>query len=418
MLTRRRLLLNGAAGALVLAARPAFGAAPPGAPAKLISLGGPTLLTPGSVHDFRFWGNDTDVLATGTTWVKLWVAWSDLQGPYPRPATMAESWDQLNAGVPGATGHGLPVLDEQVRAANDLGVRVLICLQHDAPVWASSLPGEPAPEPPPRHDATQRLPRETGPGSPFGWFVAHMCARYRGGALPSLWGPRFPGSAGNPSGAFADALEVGNEPNLIAWPQEEAPRVAADMMRTADEWSSRMGGPLILGPATADTNGRPAGRTDYLDFTRAVLRELRGWAPRGRVAWSHHNYSDMARGTTQRLEQVRLALEQAGWHDRSIWLTEGGYDTTPHGRPQAVVTDAERRKQARVIGGGYAQAAAFSAAAERDGRIGLLPTFAQHAIHDQDRPSNTFKSGLRDDFHFDPPTPGRRRPAWFTWRDL
>jgi hypothetical protein len=83
-----------------------------------------------------------------------------------------------------------------------------------------------------------------------------------------------------------------------------------------------------------------------------------------------------------------------------------------------VVTDAQRRKQARVIAEGYRLAAAFSAAAERERRFGVLPTFAQHVIHDQGTPTNTFKSGLRDDFRFNPPTPGARRPAWFAWRDL
>ena len=429
MLTRRRFLLNGAAATVALAARPAFAAPGPAGPAKLISLGGPTLISPGSVHDYRFWGNDADVLATGTTWVKLWVAWSQLQGPYARPLTMSQSWDQLNAGVPGTPGYGLRVLDEQVRAANDNGVKVVLCLQHDAPGWASVLAGDPQLEPPPRHNVTQRLPRETGPDSPFGWFVAHMCARYRSGAVVNMSGPRVPSEgelelpgldpgAGNPSGGVADAIEVGNEPNLMTWPQEEAPRVAAEMLRTADEWSARLRGPMILGPATSDTNGRPGVRTNYLDFTRAVLRELAGWSPRGQVAWSHHNYGDMDDGTTERLGRVRDALEEAGWHDDGIWLTEGGYDTTPHGRPQTVVTDRERRRQARVIEVGYRQAAAFSAAAAREGRIGVIPTFAQHAIHDQDSPTNTFKSGLRDDFRFDPPTPGAQRPAWFTWRDL
>jgi hypothetical protein len=427
--TRRAFLRNAAIAAAALHARPSLAAAPAGGPEKLISLGGPTALSPGSVHDYRYWGNGADVLATGTRWVKLWVAWSQLQGSYVRPSTMAESWGQLNAGVPGTEGHGLRVLDEQVAAANADGVKVLLCLQHDAPEWANRLPGDPQLLPPPRHNVTQRLPRETGPDSPFGWFVAHMCARYRRPAPANLSGPRVPGPGelvlpgidagwGNPSGAFADAIEIGNEPNLMGWPLDEAPRIAAEMLMTADEWSARLRGPAILGPATSDTDGRPGLRINYLDFTRAVLRELTGWRPRGQVAWSHHNYGDMADGNTERLGQVRSALEAAGWHDRAIWLTEGGYDTTPHGKPQTVVTDPERAKQARVIRDGYRQAAAFSAAAAREGRVGVLPTFAQHVIHDQDAPTNTFKSGLRDDFRFDPPAPGARRPAWFAWRSL
>lgn len=427
--TRRAFLRNAAIAAAALHARPSLAATPAAGPEKLISLGGPTALSPGSVHDYRYWGNGADVLATGTRWIKLWVAWSQLQGLYARPRTMAESWGQLTAGVPGTPGYGLRVLDEQVAAANHDGVKVLLCLQHDAPEWAGRLSGDPQLSPPRRHNVTQRLPRDTGSESPFGWFVAHVCARYRRGAPANMSGPRVPGpgeldlpgldpGSGNPSGAFVDAIEIGNEPNLMSWPLEEAPRRAAEMLVTADEWSARLEGPAILGPATSDTDGRAGLRINYLDFTRAVLRELAGWRPRGRVAWSHHNYGDMADGVAERLGLVRDALEAAGWHDNAIWLTEGGYDTTPHGRAQTVVTDRERRKQARVIAEGYREAVAFSAAAEREGRIGVLPTFAQHVIHDQGTPTQTFKSGLRDDFRFEPPTPGARRPAWFTWRDL
>jgi len=126
----------------------------------------------------------------------------------------------------------------------------------------------------------------------------------------------------------------------------------------------------------------------------------------------------MAQGTTRRLASVRGALEAAGWPGREIWLTEGGYDATPRRTPQTVVAEAARRRQAQVIADGYRAAAAFSAAAAAEGRTGVLPVFAQHCVHDQGTPTNTFKSGLRDDFSFDVPGPGARRPAWYAWRDL
>src|SRR4051794_20887082 len=154
MFTRRRFLLNAAGLAAALAARPAFAAIPPGRPAKLVSLGGPTLLSPGSVHDYRFWGNAADMRATGTGWGKLWVAWAQLQGEYDRPPIMAQSWDQLNAGVLDTPTLGLRVLDEQVAAANADGVKVVLCLQHDAPIWAGRLASDPDPVPPPRHNVT------------------------------------------------------------------------------------------------------------------------------------------------------------------------------------------------------------------------------------------------------------------------
>src|SRR4051794_31331887 len=114
-LTRRALLRSAAVAAASLYARPAL-ALSPARPEKLISLGGPTALSPGSVHDCRFWCNGGGGRATGTRWIKLWLAWSQLQGPYPRPLTMAQSWDQLNAGVLGTPGYGLRVTDEQVAA--------------------------------------------------------------------------------------------------------------------------------------------------------------------------------------------------------------------------------------------------------------------------------------------------------------
>jgi hypothetical protein len=42
--------------------------------------------------------------------------------------------------------------------------------------------------------------------------------------------------------------------------------------------------------------------------------------------------------------------------------------------------------------------------------------WTQHGLNDV--PTVRFKSGLRDDFEFSRPGPGRARPAWHTWRDL
>ena len=386
---------------------------------KLISLGGSTALIPGGVHDYRRCRED--VLATGTTWVKIWVSWQDVQEPFGRPESLAESWNQLNGGLAGGE-LGLKVIDEQVRAANEDGVAVVLCIQTSYPSWSQIPPGRDRPSPPPPYTASEQLPYDAGPESPYGWFVAHLCARYRRGVGANPFGPR-PSSdvapaaswrCGNPQGAHVRAIEVCNEPNLQPWPQHEAPARAAQMMRTGAHWSAELGGPPIFGPATSDTEGGFRG-THYLDFTNAVLAELRGWRPRAHVAWSLHNVKDTEEGTVARLAAVRGALERAGWAGRTLWLTEGGYDTTPRGTDQLAPSEAAQVRQAELITDAWAKAQEFSASAEREGRMGRLHTFGQHVVHDQDHPTNVYKSGLRDDFTTEP---GRRRPAWFAWRDL
>ena len=384
---------------------------------KLISLGGSTALAPGGVHDYRLCRED--VLATGTTWVKIWLSWDDVQGHFGRPSTLVESWKQLNAGP-----LGLPVIDEQVRAAGEDRVAVVLCLQTSYPAWARISPGEAPTTPPAAYTANEQLPYETGPESPFGWFVAHLCARYKRGVAANPFGPQArselaPATTwryGNPSGGHVRAIEVCNEPNLQAWPRESAPERIAGMMRTAVHWSAALGGPTILGPGTSDTEGGFRG-SHYLDFTVALLGRLRGWRPRSRVGWSHHNVKDMEEGTTGRLEAVRDALERSGWPDRTLWLTEGGYDTTPPGTDPLVPSEPEKLRQAQVIADGWARTQEFSARAERERRIGRVHTFGQHVVHDQADPTNVYKSGLRDD-HGPPGEPGAKRPAWFTWRDL
>ena len=53
---------------------------------KCISLGGPgPLRKDDDPDDYRLWGNRELILASDTTWVKLWVSWQDLQGELETP---------------------------------------------------------------------------------------------------------------------------------------------------------------------------------------------------------------------------------------------------------------------------------------------------------------------------------------------
>lgn len=153
-LTRRTLIGRAAAAGAALALPgglrtvPAEAAPPAERLRKLISLGGCTALMPGSVHDYRLWDNRADVRATGTTWVKIWLAWDHVQGTHPRPTTLAESWAQLNVAQPGAPpGSGLAYLDAQMRAANRDGVGVVLCLEGAFPPGPPTVPASERPRP-------------------------------------------------------------------------------------------------------------------------------------------------------------------------------------------------------------------------------------------------------------------------------
>src|SRR5688500_10302860 len=65
---------------------------------KCISLGGPgPLRKDDDPDDYRLWGNRELIRESGTSWVKLWVSWQDLQGGLDTaPARLARSWDHLN----------------------------------------------------------------------------------------------------------------------------------------------------------------------------------------------------------------------------------------------------------------------------------------------------------------------------------
>jgi hypothetical protein len=374
---------------------------------KCISLGGPgPLREDAHPDDYRLWGNREYIEASGTKWVKFWVSWLDLQGELAAaPESLERSWEQLN-GAPGGEGW-LRRLDRQVRAANEDGVAVIVTLFHAFPSWAGGATG---PDPvSSRKPAEQCVPRDLTPNGPWAWFVGHLCARYRKGAPRNEDGPRRSGGdvkAGNPEGAWIDALEICNEPNLLFWPQEGIERAVAGMIQTAERTSGLLGGPAILAPGTSDFPDRDHGNarglvaTNWRTFTGAVLDELRGFRPTVPVYWSHHNFQDVKhRDVPSRAERVVDLLRSRGWltQVRPLWLTEGGYDMFPdQHQPEA------RARQANLIETNF----------ERMVQAGSIYLCTQHTI--TDKLGNDFKSGLRDDF-VPGKGPGRPRPSWHTW---
>jgi hypothetical protein len=392
----------------------------PKAMRKCISLGGPgPLREDAHPDDYRLWGNREFIKASGTKWVKLWVSWADLQGELDSPpAGRFRSWEHLNGAPSGQS--WLRRLDRQVRAVNDDGLGVILTLFHGFPRWSNGASG---PDPvSPRKAPEQKLPLDLSIDSPWGWFIGHLCARYKKGAAANPVGPHEPGSAGrpggedgydpqagNPDGGWVDVLEICNEPNLLYWPQEGIDVAVAQMMRSAERLSSALDGPAILAPATSDfpdqnhETGRGLAATGWRSFTAALLDRLRGFEANVPVYWSQHNFQDVKHGEVpSRAERVVDLLRSEGWitHMLPLWLSEGGYDMYPD------QLDARARaRQARVIEANFERM--------KEGRHVYLWT--QHTI--TDKRGNRFKSGLRDDFTAGR-GPGARRPSWQVWMRL
>jgi hypothetical protein len=362
---------------------------------KCISLGGPgPLRSNDDPDDYRLWGNRQFIVASDTTWVKLWISWQDFQGELDAPPpSRSASWKQLGKAPKGES--WITRLDRQLRAVNDDGRGTIVTLFQSFPAWSSGADG---PDPvtgtkPPE----QRIPIDLSPDGPWGWFVGFLCSRY------SKKDPK------NPDGAWIDALEVCNEPNLLWWPQEGAAQAVARMIRSAAEISAAVNGPAILGPGTSDfpdrtqANRRGVVATDWRSFTRDVLEGLRNFRPAAPVHWSHHNFNDVKRlESPSRAEQVVDLLSHHGWVERvrRLWLTEGGFNLYPD------PTDARRKdRQARLIERNFREMS----------RTNQVFMWTQHSI--SDKAGNDFRSGLRDDF-LEGKGPGAKRPAWSAWRRL
>jgi hypothetical protein len=423
-MTRRKFLERG--GALTLAAassavaleRLLEPAAAAGPLSKCISLGGPgSLRQDGHPDDYRVHGNREFIRDySDTTWVKLWVSWYDLQQELgASPAGRTASWKHLN-GAPGGAAW-LRRLDGQLQAVNHDGLRAIITIHHTFPTWANGATGtDPVSLTKPRE---QKLPLDRSPDGPWAWFVSHLLARYRPGTPPNPLGPHEPEPgentsgydprAGNPSGAWIDALEILNEPNHLGWPQEGVEQAAAQMIRSAASLAQAHGPTTILAPATSDypdadsSNTRGYVGREWYGFTRRVLDELAGFTPPVPVRWSHHNYRDVRlEEQPTRVERVAGLLRGAAWPGgpQSLWLTESGLNMST-----SWSTTAARLEQARKI--------------ERNfHRMMAAPDvfmWTQHTI--SDKQGNSWKGGLRDDFTA-AAGPGKERPSWYAWQSL
>jgi hypothetical protein len=322
---------------------------------RIIDFGPGAGAFPGSPNDYRFHDNRTYVLETGTSWIRLWADWPSLQ---PDPALAIDAPE--NPGLP-----WLQALDEQIAAACADGVRVVL-VAHRFPTWANGTADlaaarntdaeasfafadrmspsawrryvaagrDPSRFNPGRRALEQRVPPEgLAGGGAWSGFFEFLYARYAAGVA-------------DPSRCVA-GFELVNEANFFLWPQREpatgddpfatTPLVVqhpvAQMMAAAQALADSLGGTtLLLAPGAADSEQRTRLVTGFDEFAAAVLDALdsAGVHVGTRMAWSHHNYSDVERrwDTTylQRLRDV-LRGRWTGFEEGeppTVFVTEGG----------------------------------------------------------------------------------------------
>jgi hypothetical protein len=198
-----------------------------------------------------------------------------------------------------------------------------------------------------------------------------------------------------------DVLELCNEPNL----EGTAPETVAAMFATAQRIAGDLGSPLVLaGPGTSDVRG-------YDRFTDRLLDALdaRGFVAGARFAWTHHNYADVAYGTSRTADvRRRLVGRWAGWPaadagDPKLLLTEGGVTLRTIARRYAIADPAaQRAKQGELL------RSAFKRLSGPEGAGVALVT--QYLFHTDPR----YDSGLCETAE----RGGARRPAFEAWRAL
>ena len=222
----------------------------------------------------------------------------------------------------------------------------------------------------------------------------------RGVAATPPW-ERFAAWAITRYGERLDVLEVCNEPNL----QGTTPETVAAMFVTAQRIAGDVGSAVVLaGPATSDV----AGYDRYTDRLLDAL-DARGFAAGPRFAWTHHNYADVAYGTSRTADvRRRLVGRWAGWPagdagNPQLLVTEGGVTLRTIARHLRIADPAaQRAAQGRLL------TAAFDRLTGPEGAGVALVT--QYLFHTDPR----YDSGLCETAE----QGGARRPAFEAWRAL
>ena len=332
---------------------------------------------------------------TNTAYVRFWVDWSQL-APYPpdkdangnnvyrNPVTDTRPVLPLSKG--GTVAEYVRAIDNQIGFARGLGLKVVLTY-YAFPPWANGVTYA---------DQYQRFPAaDMSPTSPWAAYFLFCLLRW---------------SSLNPfnGGAYADFLEVCNEPNLyLRLPGDSTPLhvYGGRQMVTAQRLQRATGvrTPILVGPGTADND---TGSSAYRPFTKNLLSYLtsQSFTSDRYWAWSHHNYRDIRTETTGRAQNVRRELQDANWKgwprgdatERYVLQTEGG----------ALVNQIGEAEQARRVKAAYVRCQNDTA----DRGEGLA-MFSQYL--DITDPTGDFDSGMRRaNLPFTP------RPLYPTWAAL
>ena len=258
-------------------------------------------------QNFGYWA--ADWYYTNTPYVRFWIPWYKL-APYGmnNPATDGSP-------LPGSSftvAQHVAGLDAQIKYARQLGLKVVLTFDW-FPQWANGTPDRRTPPP------------DVSVGSAWATYLAWIIAR---------WSALNP----NNNGAYADFIEICNEPNgytAIPGTYPAAHYVAGRMMMTAQTiqsygWTT----PILCGPAIADKSTAASFTADLLGY----LQSSGFWAltlPGGNpyFAWTQHNYGDIESGGggTSRAQGIggQLVNRWKGWPNADpgnpyVLITEGG----------------------------------------------------------------------------------------------